>query len=84
MKEVQRQYLDGWVTETVYAHKICYTPEKQAKEHIQQKKEQREKARVNQVNTNRLRTKKQAEQRRETLVTSITLGLALGLMCGGR
>lgn len=83
VKEVQRQYLDGWVTETVYAHKICYTPQRQAEEQIQQKKEQREKTRATQANTNRLRTKKQAEQRRETLATAIILGLALGLIVGG-
>ncbi len=82
VKEVQGQFLDGWVTETLYAHRICYTKERQEDEQIQQKNERLENIRANKKIANNLR-QKQATKNQETLAVSIILGLALGIIVGG-
>lgn len=82
IKEVPRQFLDGWVTETLYAHKICYTPERQAEEKKQQKKDQIDQV-VASKRKSRNRREKQAAKYQETLVVSIVFGLAIGFFIGG-
>jgi F0F1-type ATP synthase assembly protein I len=82
VKEVQRQFLDGWVTESLYAHRVCYTKERQEEEKIQHKNERLENIRANKKNANNFR-KKQATKNQETLAVSIILGLALGIIVGG-
>jgi hypothetical protein len=82
VKDVQRQFLDGWVTDTLYAHRICYTQERQDEEKKRQKREQ-----IDQVVTKRkqssFRRNKRSKNYGETLVISLTLGLALGAVVGG-
>ncbi|MFB8787655.1 MAG: hypothetical protein U7123_02080 [Potamolinea sp.] len=81
VKEVNRQFLDGLIRETVYAHKVCYTKERQVKERGLQTREQQDmqKARSNH-NTNR--RNQRTEKNIETLVLSIFLGLAMGIIVG--
>lgn len=82
IKEVPRQFLEGWIAETLYAHKICYTLERQVEEKKQQKKEQVETIGTNKRQTSNRRAK-QAEKNRETLIVSLILGLVIGLIVGG-
>lgn len=82
IRESQRRFLDGWIAATVYAHRICYTKERQAAEEKQQKDEQLEKARAYQENTSHRRRKKTGKYR-ENLAISIILGLTLGIIVGG-
>ncbi|HEY9665213.1 MAG TPA: hypothetical protein V6C91_00320 [Coleofasciculaceae cyanobacterium] len=82
VRESQRQFLEGWVAETIYAHRICYTKDRQEAEEKRQKKEQLEKTRVHQENTSRRRLK-QTGKSRENFAVSIILGLTLGILVGG-
>lgn len=81
IKEVPRQFLDGWVTETLYAHKICHTPERQEEEKRQQKKEQ-----INQIINKKRQTKnfrlRQSRNNKETLAVSIILAIVMGILVG--
>ena len=83
IKDVNRQFLDGYVTETLYAHKVCYTQDRQDKEKIQQKKEKFEQARANRQNYQNRRQKHRSDKIRETLAMSLILGLGVGLIVGG-
>ena len=82
VKQVSRPFLEGWVTETLYAHKICYTKERQDQEKRSQQKERLEKERIARTRSANLR-EKQLSRTRETLFLSIFLGLAIGIIIGG-
>lgn len=82
IKEVPRQFLEGWITETLYAHKICYTSERKEAEKKLQKQEK-----LNTILANKRQSKthriKQAVKSRETLAVSLILGLVIGFFLGG-
>jgi DNA-directed RNA polymerase subunit RPC12/RpoP len=82
IKEVPRQFLEGWITETLYAHKICYTSERQEAEKKLQKQDKLDTILANkrQSKTHRIQ---QATKSRETLAVSLILGLVIGLLLGG-
>jgi len=82
LKEVPRQFLEGWVTETIYAHKICYTPERQQEEKKQQKKEQLDTIIAGKKQAKSFR-KKQSLKNQENLAVSIILGIVIGIIVGG-
>lgn len=82
VKEVSRQFLTGWTTETLYAHKVCYTTERQEQERISQQRERIEKKHINRKKNESIR-KRQSARNKETLFLSIFLGLALGVIVGG-
>jgi len=82
LKELPRQFLEGWVTETLYTHKICYTQERQEEEKKKQKREQIEQVIASKRQTKNLR-KRQSNKNKENLVVSIILGVALGILVGG-
>ena len=82
VKQVSRPFLEGWVTETLYGHKICYTKERQDQEKRAQQKERIEKERIAIKRSANLR-EKQSSRTRETLFLSIFLGLAIGILIGG-
>ncbi len=82
VKQVNRQFLDGWIKETIYAHRICYTKERQEQELKLRKKERLEQVKIDTMLSNR-RHNKQDSRNRETLFLSISLGLALGIIVGG-
>jgi hypothetical protein len=82
VKQVSRPFLEGWVTESLYAHKICYTKERQEQEKRAQQKERIEKERIARNRSSNLR-EKQLSKTRETLFLSIVLGLAIGIIIGG-
>lgn len=82
VKEVSRPFLTGWITEPVYAHKLCYTQERQEEEQKLQKKERITKEYVKKKKASDSR-KKQALRNRETLILSVCLGLVIGLIVGG-
>lgn len=82
VKEVQRRFLDGLVLETVYAHKVCYTKEREVKERGIRAQNQSDTKLSRKINTNNLR-KKQTKKYQETLALSLVLGLLLGLIVGG-
>jgi hypothetical protein len=82
VKEVRRQFLSGLLTETIYAHRICYTKERQEQEIKLQKKERIDQAKVNKKHTETIR-QKQTSRNIETLALSISFGLAIGIIIGG-
>ncbi len=81
IKEVPRQFLDGWVTETLYAHKICYTPERQEKEKRERKKEQLDTIFAKNKQAKSFR-QKQSLKNQESLAVSIILGIVIGIIVG--
>jgi F0F1-type ATP synthase assembly protein I len=82
LKEESRPFLDGWVTETVYAHKICHTPERQKAEQDLLKQEHLDKLRFEKQKQARISTQK-AEKNRKRIGLAITSGLVLGIVVGG-
>jgi hypothetical protein len=82
IKEVPRQFLEGWVTETLYAHKICYTPERQQEEKRQHKKEQIDILIASKKQAKSFR-QKQSLKNQESLAVSIISGIILGIIVGG-
>jgi hypothetical protein len=82
VKDISRQLLDGWITETLYAHKICYTQERRDQERISQLKERAEQERIKKIR-GASKQNKQSERNIETLLLSISIGLPLGIIFGG-
>jgi hypothetical protein len=82
VKEVNRQFLTGWVTETIYAHKICYTKQRQEQEEKSQKKELIDNEYIKKKRAKELRNQK-AKRNRETLILSVASGLVIGAIVGG-
>ena len=82
IKEVSRPFLDRWITEPVYAHKACYTEERQEEEKKLQRQEYLETVRTNRKRTEHINQKK-STRHKETLVVSLALGLAIGAIFGG-
>lgn len=82
VKEVSRQFLTGWIAEPIYAHRVCYTKERQKEEQILHKKEAIAKEYAKKKRASELR-KKQALRNQETLVLSLVLGILLGIIIGG-
>lgn len=82
IKEVSRPFLDRWITEPVYGHTICYTQERQEEEKKLQRQEYIEKVRINRKRTEHI-NQKEANKHKETLILSIVLGLAIGVIFGG-
>jgi hypothetical protein len=82
VKKVSRQFLDGWVAEPVYAHRVCYTSERQEQERKLQNKEQIDQKRVSEKLVE-IRHQKRIAKNKETLVLSIVLGLTAGIILGG-
>lgn len=82
VKEVSRPFLEGWITETLYAHRICYTTERQEEEKRLLLKERLEKRQINKKLTERI-NQKQSSRHKETLGLSILLGLVVGIIVGG-
>ena len=82
VKEVSRPFLEGWITETIYAHKICYTTERQEQEKTLLIKERSEKKQIDRKRRERI-NKKQSARNIETLGLSVGLGLVLGIVVGG-
>ena len=81
VKEASRPFLDGWITEPVFAHKICYTQERQEQEKNLQRKEALEIVKLNRKRSDNLRQKK-VRRNQETLILSIAFGLAFGIIVG--
>lgn len=81
VKEVSRQFLTGWVSEPVYAHRICYTKERQNEERKLQKTEAIAQEYANKKRARELR-KNKALRNRETLFLAVALALVLGIMIG--
>jgi hypothetical protein len=82
IKEENRPFLDGWITETIYAHKICYTPERQKAEQDLLKKDHLDKQRFEKQKKARISNQK-AEKTRRRLGLAITSGGVLGIVVGG-
>lgn len=82
VKEASRPFLEGWVTETVYAHRICYTSERQEEEKRLLAKEQREKERLYPQKA-ATRHNQKAERKIEALISSVFIGLFVGVLIGG-
>jgi F0F1-type ATP synthase assembly protein I len=82
VKEVSRQFLTGWVNEPIYAHRLCYTKERQEQERKLLKKETIAQEYGKKKRSSESR-KKQASRNRETLFLSIALGLVVGIIIGG-
>ncbi len=82
LKEKSRPFLDGWITETIYAHKICHTPERQKAEQDLLKKDHLDKLRFEKQKQVRISEQK-AEQIRKRIGLAITSGLVLGVVVGG-
>jgi len=82
IKEVSRPFLDRWITEPVYAHNICYTEERQEEEKKIQRQEYLEMVKINRKRTEQI-DKKTSKKHKETLILSISLGLAIGVIFGG-
>lgn len=81
LKDVERQFLDGWITEKIYAHRVCYTNERQEQERALQNKERFNQEKINRKRAEIKRNKK-SERNLETLALSIVLGLAIGGIFG--
>jgi len=81
LKEASRPFLDGWVTETIYSHKICYTSERQKEEQDSLKKEQLAIQRVKQERAKVLKEDK-AERSQRTIGLAIASGLVVGIVFG--
>lgn len=81
VKEASRPFLEGWITETVYAHKVCYTPERQNEERNLQRKEQLEIERLKKKRAETLQNQ-QLSKRKEILGLSIFIGLVVGILAG--
>lgn len=82
IKENNRPFLDGWINETIYAHKICYTPERQKNEQDLLKQDHLEKQRFEKQQQARHKAIK-AQQTKERVGLAIVAGLVLGLIVGG-
>lgn len=82
VKQVNRQFLDGWVTEPVYGHRVCYTKERQAEEKKLQNKEQVDQKQVSKKLAE-MRHQKRVAKNKETLALSLVLGLTAGIILGG-
>jgi len=70
------------VTEPVYAHRVCYTKERQEEERRLQKKEHLEEKQVSKKLAE-MRQQKRIAKNRETLALSLVLGLTAGIILGG-
>jgi hypothetical protein len=82
VKEVSRPFLDHWITEPIYAHKICYTQEREEQEQKLKTQEYLESVKVQKQRLEQINRKK-TRRNKETLALSIGLGLALGIIFGG-
>jgi hypothetical protein len=82
IKEENRPFLDGWVTETIYAHKLCYTSERQDAEQNLLKQQHLDKLRFEKQKKLRVSAQK-AELTRKRLGLGLTSGLILGIVVGG-
>jgi F0F1-type ATP synthase assembly protein I len=81
IKEASRPFLDGWITETIYAHKVCYTTDRQKEEEDLLKKEQLALQRVKRDRSKVLKEDK-AERSRRTIGLAIASGLVVGIVFG--
>jgi hypothetical protein len=70
------------VTKPVYAHRVCYTEERQDEEKRLQKKEQVDAKQVSKKLAE-MRHQKRVAKNRETLALSLVLGLTAGIILGG-
>ncbi len=82
IKEVSRPFLSGIITETLYAHRICYTSERQEQEEQLKKRQKLDQSRITRKKAE-IRRSKQVSKNKETLAFSIFLGLAAGIIIGG-
>lgn len=81
IKENNRPFLDGWITETIYAHKICYTSERQQAEQKLLKQDHLEKQQFEKQQVARLKAIK-SQKNKERSGLAIISGLVLGLILG--
>ena len=81
IKEESRPFLDGWITETIYAHKLCYTPERQNAEQNLLKQEHLDQQRFEKQKLARISGHK-ADQTRKRMGLALISGSVLGLVVG--
>lgn len=82
IKDGERQFLDGWIAQTTYAHKICYTQERQEAEQNLLRKEQLLKMQFKRERAKVLREDKK-EQIIKNIGVAILSGLVIGTLVGG-
>lgn len=82
IKDTERQFLDGWITETTYAHKICYTQERQAAEQKRLRDEHLLTLKFKKSRSKVLRADKK-ERIIKTIGTALLYGLVIGSIFGG-
>jgi hypothetical protein len=81
VKEVNRQFLDGVIRETIYSHKVCFTKERQVKERNLQMQSQQEMQQARSKHYANIRSQR-TEKNIETLALSIFFGLVMGIIVG--